>query len=184
MTEKTIWQDSTFSSDGWAFFAETNERSGSLVISVSEWNSGAWADYEGRLGLDVHGGDDIAALSDDLGRFDLVVVNFPAFSDGRAFSIARLIRTRFAFEGDIRARGGYILDQMPILMRCGVTSFDISSDAVRAGLERGVWPDMSGYYQHALDGTGNSARVRGADIKRPWILVNVATQDALERAAA
>ena len=91
-----------------------------------------------------------------------------------------MIREKFGFEREIRARGAYIIDQMPMLTRCGVTSFDVSSDAVKAGLDRGLWPDMPRYYQHALD----AGRITYVDAKRPWLSVVDGDAATEQRSAA
>lgn len=181
MANATIWKTGSFHTDSFQTFEEGMERTGDLIITYPEFTEHDWSSHEGKLGLSVHASDDIEAIAATLDAFDLVVVNFPAFSDGRAFSIARLIRDKYQFSGEIRAKGAYILDQMPILQRCGVTTFEISSEAVKAGLERGAWPDVPRYYQFALDGEGNHARVRHIDTKRPWLSVNVAAENAAQQ---
>lgn len=178
MTNATIWENGSFYKDSWTVLREGEAPKGDTIVTFAEFTAGDWDSYSGRLGLSVHAGDDIDLIAQHLERFDLVVVNFPAFSDGRAFSIARLIRDKYDFSGEIRAKGAYILDQMPLLLRCGVTTFEISSDAVRSGLERGAWPDIPRYYQFALDGAGNAARTRAVDAKRPWLSVNIVSDVA------
>ncbi|MEO1066339.1 MAG: DUF934 domain-containing protein [Pseudomonadota bacterium] len=180
----TIWKNGQFFEDTWIFAGEGDVPAGDVVLGVEALETLAAQDHAGKLGLDVHPGDDMDAIAALLAKVDLVVVNFPAFSDGRAFSLARLIREKYGFEGDIRAKGAFILDQMPMLERCGVTSFDISSEAVATGLRRGDWPDMPRYYQHALDGEGATSRIRAVDPKRPWLSVNVAGENIYERTAA
>lgn len=173
MANAILWKDGSFHEDSFQTFEEGGERTGDLIISFADFKDHDWSSHKGKLGLSVTAEDDIDEVAATLSTFDLVVVNFPVFADGRAFSIARLIRDKHAYEGEIRARGAYILDQMPILERCGVTAFEISSDAIKSGLERGLWPDVPRYYQFALDGEGNHARVRHTDTKRPWLSVNV-----------
>ena len=143
-----VWTNGLFEANSWTEFDGEDKRSGDVIISVEDWQSGEWTDHEGRLALSVMASDDIDVVASILEYFDMVVVNFPTFANGTAFSIARLVREKFGFEREIRARGAYIIDQMPMLERCGVTSFDVSSDAVKAGLDRGLWPDMPRYYQH------------------------------------
>lgn len=99
------------------------------------------------LGVTVEPGDDVEALAPHVDRIALIAISFPAFGDGRGFSSARLLKERYGFKGEIRAIGSFILDQMPFLERCGVDSFLITSEKVRAGLERGEWPEVSNYYQ-------------------------------------
>ena len=188
MTNATIWEHGSFYKDSFKTFEEGAERpsdlAGDLIIDLATFEAHDWSSHEDRLGLIVHAGDDIEAIAAKLDAFDLIVVDFPSFADGRAFSIARLIRDKYEFDGEIRAKGAYILDQMPLLQRCGVSTFEISSDAVKTGLERGAWPDVPRYYQFALDGEGNQARVRHVDAKRPWLSVNIVAEGVAERSAA
>lgn len=182
---KTLWKNGTFYADKWDQAADESAFSSDLIISLEEWNTKDWSGHNGKLGLNVHPLDDLFEVEKILHNFDLVVVNFPNFANGTAFSTARMIRDRFGFEGEIRARGAYILDQMPMLIRCGVDTFEISSEAVRAGLNRGAWPDLPRYYQFALDGEGNLARIkRGLDPKRPWIGESIALDEEPSRKVA
>ena len=57
-----------------------------------------------------------------LDRLDLIVVQFPKFRDGRGFTIARALRERHGFKGDIRAIGHVLPDQLEALVQCGFSS--------------------------------------------------------------
>ena len=59
-----------------------------------------------------------------LSQLDLVLVEFPKFRDGRGFSIARALREKYGFKGDIRATGHFQPDQFRFLQQCGFTSFE------------------------------------------------------------
>ncbi|UTA46368.1 DUF934 domain-containing protein [Simiduia sp. 21SJ11W-1] len=89
-------------------------------------------------------------LRDSLNQLTLVAVHFPAFADGRGFSLGRLVRERFAFNGEIRAFGNVIQDQAHFLKRCGFNAMDF-----RAGtnLESAIQSlmDFSEHYQAAVD---------------------------------
>ena len=63
---------------------------------------------------------DIAGL--DLAGVERVELNFPKFTDGRAFSQALLLRRRLGFGGDIRATGDVLPDQLVQMQRSGFTS--------------------------------------------------------------
>jgi len=78
----------------------------------------------GTIGVRLDGGDALAGIANDLPRLDPVVVEFPALADGRAFSLARLLRERFGYAGEIRARGDFIRDQVYFLARVGVNAFE------------------------------------------------------------
>lgn len=62
---------------------------------------------------------DIAELAADLDRLDLIALHFPKWTDGRAYSQARLLRGRWRWRGQIRATGDVIPDMAPLLWRSG-----------------------------------------------------------------
>lgn len=68
--------------------------------------------------------DPVEALAERVGTLRLVVLHFPRFSDGRAYSQARLLRERLGYTGELRATGGVLQDQLPFLLRCGFDSFE------------------------------------------------------------
>jgi uncharacterized protein (DUF934 family) len=68
--------------------------------------------------------DDVQALGDRLAGVNLIVLNFPSFTDGRAYSQARLLRERLGYTGELRATGAVFLDQLPFMLRCGFDSFE------------------------------------------------------------
>ena len=67
--------------------------------------------------------DPVEDLAPHVGRLRLIVLNFPKFSDGRAYSQARLLRGRLGYAGELRATGGVLQDQLPFMLRCGFDSF-------------------------------------------------------------
>lgn len=68
--------------------------------------------------------DDVLALGAKLDGVKLVVLHFPKFTDGRAYSQARLLRERLGYTGELRATGAVFLDQLPFMLRCGFDSFE------------------------------------------------------------
>ncbi len=89
-------------------------------------------------------------LGDEAAGFALVGLNFPGFMDGRGFTAARLLRERFGFEGELRAIGHVIRDQLFFLQRCGFNSFDMGSDVdLEAALAS--FGDFTETYQAACD---------------------------------
>jgi len=65
--------------------------------------------------------NDIDPRTLDLTGITRVDLNFPAFTDGRAFSQAFLLRRRLGFTGDIRATGDVLVDQLQQMQRTGFT---------------------------------------------------------------
>jgi len=68
--------------------------------------------------------DDVLQLGEKLAGVRLVVLNFPKFTDGRAYSQARLLRERLGYVGELRASGAVYIDQIPFMLRCGFDSFE------------------------------------------------------------
>ena len=73
--------------------------------------------------LRLEPGDDPAAAAARLRGAARVEVNFPSFTDGRGYSIARLLRERYGYEGELRAVGDVQRDQLYYLSRCGFDAF-------------------------------------------------------------
>jgi uncharacterized protein (DUF934 family) len=62
----------------------------------------------------------------DLDRLALVAIELPRFTDGRAYSIARMLRDRYGFRGELRATGHVLRDQLRYLERCGFDAFELA----------------------------------------------------------
>ena len=67
-------------------------------------------------------GNDADPLTVPLEGVDRIELNFPKFTDGRAYTQAVLLRQRRKFTGDIRATGNVLVDQLVHMERCGFTS--------------------------------------------------------------
>ncbi len=100
---------------------------GDITVSLVRWQK----DREqllktlGKLGVRLEPADATAAIADDLGKLALIEVNFPVYTDGRAFSHARLLRHHYLFQGEIRAVGEFMADQVFYLSRVGVNAFQL-----------------------------------------------------------
>ncbi|MFT5718245.1 MAG: hypothetical protein ACJAWS_001908 [Oleiphilaceae bacterium] len=85
-----------------------------------------------------------------LNKLNLIAINFPKFADGRGYSYARILRDRFGYEGELRAMGDILHDQMYYLKRCGFDAYavreDKDADIVLEGLS-----DFSECYQASTD---------------------------------
>jgi uncharacterized protein (DUF934 family) len=69
--------------------------------------------------------DDPASVAGELGRAARVEVNFPKFGDGRGYSIARLLRERYGYRGELRAVGHITRDLLFFLESCGFDAFEL-----------------------------------------------------------
>lgn len=82
----------------------------------------------GQKSLEIDNTVDPRSL--DLTGVDCVVLQFPKFTDGRAYSQAFLLRRRLGFQGEIRATGDVLIDQLVQMQRSG-----FSSAVLRAGVD-------------------------------------------------
>lgn len=74
--------------------------------------------------------DDPEGLRDRIGRIDAIRVAFPAFNDGRGFTLARRLRA-MGFQGRLRAGGHVIADQYAMVRRAGFDEVEITDDLAR-----------------------------------------------------
>jgi uncharacterized protein (DUF934 family) len=82
----------------------------------------------GRLGVWLDSNEEPGAIADHLDRFVLVAVNFPKFGDGRGYSIARLLRERYGYKGELRAIGEVVRDHLFFMAQCGFDAFALRED--------------------------------------------------------
>jgi uncharacterized protein (DUF934 family) len=80
------------------------------------------------LGVWLDSNEGPEAIADALASFTIIALNFPKFTDGRAYSTARLLRERYAYTGEIRAIGDVLIDQLFYLHRCGINAFALRAD--------------------------------------------------------
>ena len=67
-------------------------------------------------------------LAEELTKAPLVAIDFPAFTDGRGYTLARLLRERYGFAGEIRAIGDVLVDQLFYMTRCGFDALALRED--------------------------------------------------------
>ena len=79
----------------------------------------------GDWGLWVPGDADPAEVATLAGGRPLVAIRVPKFTDGRHYSLARLLRERHGFAGELRAVGDVLPDQLLYMRRCGYDSFEL-----------------------------------------------------------
>lgn len=90
--------------------------------------------------------NDVNALEVNLDGVTQVDLQFPAFTDGRAFTQAYLLRRRRGFTGDIRATGDVLIDQLVQMQRTGFSSAVLREGVDRADAQR-QFERFGGFYQ-------------------------------------
>lgn len=89
---------------------------------------------------------DVASLAADLPRLALLVLHFPKWTDGRAYSQAKLLRDRHHYVGELRATGDVLVDMVPLLQRTGFSSAQLRADQKLDSARRAL-SFFSGHYQ-------------------------------------
>jgi len=110
------------------------------------------------LGVRVDNTADPAALLPHFGRLALISVAFPAHTDGRGFSLARLLR-RAGFAGELRASGRLIADQVSHALRCGFDTIEIAGDIALRQNEAQWKTALAGYGAFYQQGYGARAHI-------------------------
>jgi len=108
---------------------------GDIIVSfarlLKEW--GELSQRSGKLGLRLSNTDRPEALATFLPRLSLIVLPFPAFNDGRAYSIARSLR-EMGYRGELRATGNVLPDQLQFMLQVGFDAFEIAAERVEDAL--------------------------------------------------
>lgn len=90
--------------------------------------------------------DDPAILAGRIAALRVIAVRFPKYSDGRGFSIGRLLRDRHGYQGELRAVGEVARDHLQALERCGFDAFELREGEDPADALAG-FDDLSEAYQ-------------------------------------
>ena len=118
-----------------------------LLLSLAQWHAVRDTWPAGlAVGVELPNDFDVEELLVDLPRLGLIALQFPKWTDGRAYTQARLLRNRYRFSGEIRAVGEVLVDMLPMLARTGFDAVALrhgeSVEAARRAL--GFFP---GHYQ-------------------------------------
>ena len=90
------------------------------------------------------------ALKDDLASLPLIAIDFPKFGDGRGYSIAYNLRARYNYQGELRAIGDVLRDQLFYMQRVGFNAFATRPDRSIEDALKGL-TDFSEAYQASWD---------------------------------
>lgn len=82
----------------------------------------AFSEQSNATAVRIEPGEDARALLPYLDRLSLVEVNFPAWTDGRGYSAARILREA-GYEGELRGVGDLVIDMLHHMRRCGFDAF-------------------------------------------------------------
>jgi phosphoadenosine phosphosulfate reductase len=147
----TLFKDGAFIADPFHAWEGGDEpataRYKHVPLPVFLANREAFLTNQAPLGLLVSPGEKIEAVEADLSRFSSVAIKFPAFTDGRGYSTARMLAERYHYEGEVRAIGDVLQDQIPLMRRCGVNALVVTHQPTREALEQDRLPEVAIFYQ-------------------------------------
>ena len=98
-----------------------------VIVPLSQWlaDKAGWLARPGKTAVWLAPADDPQRLAADLAALPLVAVDFPAFTDGRGYSLGRLLRERYSYAGELRALGDVWVDLLHYLWQVGFNAFEI-----------------------------------------------------------
>jgi uncharacterized protein (DUF934 family) len=113
------------------------------------------------LGVRLQSHENPESLGADVNHFSLIALEFPKFRDGRAFSWARILRTRLGFTGEIRAVGDFLYDQVNCQHRVGFDAWEVPDDFTLEMFSRAL-SEMTNVYQPSTDGKKTIRELRAS----------------------
>jgi uncharacterized protein (DUF934 family) len=168
-----LLKNNTLISDTWIHAGADDHlpEAGDIIVPfarlLKEWE--ALSQHNGKLGVQLGNVDRAEALSMFLPKLQVIVLPFPAFNDGRAYSIARQLR-QLGYRGELRATGNVLPDQLQFMLQVGFDTFDIGERFTLATWQAAS-KQMSLAYQRGLFRRGSEAEIwteRHTDAE-PWL---------------
>jgi len=122
-------KDNRIIEDSWHFVAEDDTDYSAydrVLLPLATWlKLGDEARLGGHTAPWIDSGEEFEEAAQELLKSPLIAVHFPVFMDGRGFSTAEILRHRYGYEGELRAMGNLIQDQLFFLRRCGFDSYQL-----------------------------------------------------------
>jgi len=101
-----------------------------LLVPYRFWrfSQDAIADYWGQVSIWLNSNERVSDIREPVANFPVIGLNFPVFSDGRSYTNARELREQLGYQGEIRAIGDVLRDQLYYMHRCGFNAFQLRQD--------------------------------------------------------
>jgi uncharacterized protein (DUF934 family) len=126
---------------------------GAVIVSLARFQKDrdALLARNTPVGVKLQSHENPELLGADIHHFSLIALDFPKFRDGRAFSWARMLRTRLGFNGEIRAVGDFLYDQVNYQHRVGFDAWEVPDHFTIEMFNRAL-SEMTNVYQPSTDG--------------------------------
>lgn len=125
---------------------------GAVSVSWARWQAerAALGGRSAPTGVRLPNTVEPEEISADLDDLALITIDFPTFKDGRGYSLARLLRSRFGYTGELRAVGDVLRDQLFYMYRCGFDAYALKAGKdIHGALE--AFDEFTVTYQPAAD---------------------------------
>ena len=96
------------------------------LVPVAVWQAQPALQKISTIGVWLDNSVNLDELAPSIVQLPVIAIEFPVFVDGRGFSLARLLRERYQYPGELRAIGHVIRDQLCYLKRCGFNAFSFA----------------------------------------------------------
>ena len=138
---------------------------GKIIVPLAVWQAQREA-LSGRAALGVWIAPDERpeVLQGDLQRFGVVAIDFPKFTDGRGYSLAYILRMRLKYEGELRAIGDVLRDQLFAMQRVGFDAYATRQDRSIESALKGLTV-FSETYQASVDQKAPLFRRQQRDVR-------------------
>lgn len=136
-------KDGQIATDPWQLIEDGDARPGTIAPLA------AWRKAPDAAGVWVEGDADVEEVGEEILPAPVVAVRFAAFADGRGLSFGSLLRSRYGYEGELRAFGQIVPDLTAYMLRCGFNAF-ILPDQHQAEVAAACMGRISGHYQASV----------------------------------
>jgi len=124
---------------------------GGVILSLDRFKAERETLTNRPLGVRLEPGQAVEDLAPYIDAVSVIALTFPKFRDGRAFSSAALLRERLGYQGEVRAVGEVLREQVNYMVRCGFDAFEPSDGSTPEDLARKI-AGFRHVYQAAADG--------------------------------
>ena len=148
-----IFRNGRIAADEFVFLADdTPLPDGPVIVTLKRFlaEKDRLLSRSAPLGVRLESAESPESLRPDLPSLRLIELRVGYFKDGRAFSWARILRTRLRFAGEIRVSGHFLLDQIAFFLRVGVNSFVLPGNWSESEVETATGL-ISNVYQPSAD---------------------------------
>lgn len=152
-----LWSGGAFVDDAWRHAETVDDMSdtGNVILPLEAFlalDTDARRAANGRFGVRLKPGEPVEKIADHLPEIPVIALEFPAFSDGRSFSKAEILRRRYSYAGKVRAVGQVLPDQLSHMLRVGFDELEVVHPISLKWLREGKVGGLGLYAQPSADG--------------------------------